>query len=561
MLKGAYMMDGRSWKSITTLEESANFYIPNIKVPAELSVCVRYFLEFKNGGGWLMIWTKNLPICSLCPGVQLQANTHRPKFGVMDADKIYFTKGTSGFRENVIRKWNSMCWSFDFREANHTLQIAWNGQLTEVLTAAGSQELPWGWNYDRTEPGLNLTLAKYWRGRYMIGKFVDFNLWDRRLTEDEMLKYTDCKKYHQPKGNLMNGNDTWLHNNEFIKNIEISWDEVQCSEKNNFTTAPIAELQESFKAANNTCNKLETGSFQPEILSQKDYDSFYWTVRNNSAFKDLVPKGKGECWWGGRLIYKIPYIELDDASGFVHHITGELLRFPYWVYWYPGPRLARAPIVDSNRTSLVGYWDIGGEYNKTFIAWDMTDEGCVACKIEHSFEKNTFLKMRGLCSLTYFDETYVPRFKDGFIMYYGEKSTVIEYNVDKKTWFMYRSYDPTVIAESQATYGSLVIGNHLWQISNDSECDLSTVRKTITLTSCSADDYTCDDGLCIDISLRCNGDNDCDDKSDEINCRKLSIDKSYAKHFSPPPYGTISNVDKVFVNVSTTILLIQGNHC
>ena len=395
----------------------------------------------------------------------------------------------------------------------------------------------------------------------MIGKFADMNLWDRSLTENEMLRYTDCRTYHQPKGNLMDGNDTWSHDNQFIKDFEVSWEEVQCSAKNNFTTAPIAEVQDSFRAGNNTCNKLETGGFQPEILTHEDYDSFYWTVHNDSAFKDLVPKGEGVCWWGDRLIYKIPYIELDDASGFVHHITGELLKFPYWAYWYPGPRLSRAPIVDSNRTSLVGYWNIGGEYKKTFTAWGMSSSGCVACKIEHSFEKNTFLKLRGLCSSTFFDDTYVPRFKDGFIMYYGVKSTIIEYDVAKKTWFMYRSYDPSVIAESKATYGSLVIGNHLWQISNDSKCDLSTVKKTITLTSCSASEYTCDDGLCIDINLRCNGDNDCDDKSDEINCRKISIDKSYVKHFSPPPYETINGVDKVLVNVSTTILLIQGDHC
>ena len=109
------------------------------------------------------------------------------------------------------------------------------------------------WNYDRSEPGLNLTLAKYWDGRYMIGKFADMNLWDRRLTEDEMLRYTDCRTYHQPKGNLMDGNDTWSHDNQFIKDFEVSWDDVQCSEKNNFTTAPIAAVQGSFRARGVRC--------------------------------------------------------------------------------------------------------------------------------------------------------------------------------------------------------------------------------------------------------------------------------------------------------------------
>ena len=145
-----------------------------------------------------------------------------------------------------------------------------------------------------------------------------------------------------------------------------------------------------------------------------------------------------------------------------------------------------------------------------------------------------------------------------FIKFYGDKSTVIEYVPGKKTWYMMRSYDQQVIAESSASYGSLVIGNHEWTISNDSKCSLKTETKTLTLTSCSVNQYTCDDGLCININLRCNGDNDCDDKSDEIQCRKVNIDKSYAKHFPPPPYKSIDSKDFVQVNVSTSVLLIQG---
>ena len=71
----------------------------------------------------------------------------------------------------------------------------------------------------------------------------------------------------------------------------------------------------------------------------------------------------------------------------------------------------------------MGYWKLGGEFGKTFYPSSMLKQFCVACKIEHSYEKNTFLQLRGLCSSTFFDDTYVPRFKNGFITDYGDKST------------------------------------------------------------------------------------------------------------------------------------------
>ena len=112
-----------------------------------------------------------------------------------------------------------MCWSFNFRGVNQTLQTSLNGEVNNATTASGSQELPWGWNYDRREPGVNFTLGKYWDGRYMIAKFVDFNVGNRTLTREEMAKYTDCKAYNRSAGNLVNGNSSWVHNNRFIKDF------------------------------------------------------------------------------------------------------------------------------------------------------------------------------------------------------------------------------------------------------------------------------------------------------------------------------------------------------
>ena len=44
-----------------------------------------------------------------------------------------------------------------------------------------------------------MTLGKYWNGAYFIGKIVEFNAWNRTLTEDEHLKYLSYETYVEAK--------------------------------------------------------------------------------------------------------------------------------------------------------------------------------------------------------------------------------------------------------------------------------------------------------------------------------------------------------------------------
>ena len=53
-------------------------------------------------------------------------------------------------------------------------------------------------------------------------------------------------------------------------------------------------------------------------------------------------------------------------------------------------------------------------------------------------------------------------------------------------------------------------------------------------------------GVCIDMSSRCDNINDCKDKSDEADCSRVSIDKTYQKFIVPPP---VEDQNKTQVNV------------
>ena len=99
------------------------------------------------------------------------------------------------------------------------------------------------------------------------------------------------------------------------------------------------------------------------------------------------------------------------------------------------------------------------------------------------------------------------------------------------------SHKPAVTGISRAAFGTLLLGNHEWEVRNDKGCKAGLLEKIFTLSTCSDEQFTCNDGLCVDLDLRCDGEPHCKDKSDELGCELIIKDKSYQKFLTPPPVG------------------------
>ena len=84
---------------------------------------------------------------------------------------------------------------------------------------------------------------------------------------------------------------------------------------------------------------------------------------------------------------------------------------------------------------------------------------------------------------------------------------------------------------------------------------MTSVGKKLSLTTCVQDNFKFDDGLCVPLLNHCDGAPNCDDASDEADCKFIEKSNSYHQHLSPPPGD--DSATKASVNVTVNIKTIQ----
>ena len=192
-----------------------------------------------------------------------------------------------------------------------------------------------------------------------------------------------------------------------------------------------------------------------------------------------------------------------------------------------------------------------GMFDESKPSWPL----CIPCFSDSVLPINPILKVRGLCGQTAFDLQYTMIMgQNGYIEYVGYQHSVIKYNLDKKEWAIESLPQPNTVAKSKAKFTSLLMGRHTWQVSNDDKCQAGVVELSVKLNTCVEGQFTCGDGVCIDIEQRCDRAKHCQDWSDELGCDTVQIPPGYLKEFVPIELEKNSTIIKVKTVVSIAII-------
>ena len=111
-------------------------------------------------------------------------------------------------------------------------------------------------------------------------------------------------------------------------------------------------------------------------------------------------------------------------------------------------------------------------------------------------------------------------------LYYGQ---VMSFNPDSNSWMLQQSKEnETLKAYSKVKIPTLPVGLQDWTLLN------SNTTFTLKFSKCKRNQFTCYNGACISLSMKCNQIVDCSDFSDEKNCQLLEFNEDTYESNHPP---------------------------
>nr|XP_045619273.1 uncharacterized protein LOC123771045 [Procambarus clarkii] len=361
------------------------------------------------------------------------------------------------------------------------------------------------------------------------GEVADYRIYDVALGQEQMKKLLSCSDLPGLKPPLIDLENGVLKVKGPTETRNISTKELCGNYISGFYLFFSGKM--FFKDANSWCKKLKGELILPEddevnaylfdrFLSYKDQCSDIWT----------------HLYWIG-------------ADGD--------LKTSRWLKLADQTPLTFHPFLSLYEAVTTEYQCIASVTHEHY-KWAATScdiEACILC----NFTTFPQMRLRGLCTNSAFDRQFSFRDNKNFKLVFDGVGHIVM-RQENNTWVMrsrlYKEMTAVMVSQWRQEYP---VGVHTWSIYGD-KCRQKEVQ--LLLTSCRGDEYTCDDGTCIQKTRRCDLSVDCTDQSDEMNCSIAQIPSWYSASLPPPklasqpvPIGFFLNVTSIkdFNLVSFTI--------
>ena len=397
---------------------------------------------------------------------------------------------------NVFRKWTHYCFSFNF--FGNEAQVAYNGKTLKKIKNPKTSHVSYENQLGGPKTLENNNTSKFFFifGRYffdntkVFAKYAGFKVWNRTLSEDEMKDLSSCEYVSENVNDSQNIYFQFPKTSDYVKKASFEEDELLCSKKKQELLIPMPILPVNKLDGVSLCKLFgDDGEMAGEFKSEEDFEVFYTTTRENTAFSDICAAEDA-----GRLKTWLPY-NVNNISLIVSDKSKQELKLKYFTSWFLGPQSQNKQCIGAYLGNMLPY--------KGNIYSDLCSSLlCVVCKVQSSLEKTATIRLRGVCQFSSFDDIYQVTFEDKELKYYGLRRTVIFYNSSALAWQMTDVIDSSIRATFKSSFKTLGLGTHVWKILGDLRCQGDETVAKLSLTACTEDQFTCHQGLCIPLQNR-----------------------------------------------------------
>ena len=278
------------------------------------------------------------------------------------------------------------------------------------------------------------------------------------------------------------------------------------------------------------CSKL--GGRSPSVKTKKEWENL---------LKEIEAVSPDPSWLPSRIWLPATEGNLDEQIGELDHWTeGVEAKEGVWRDYYTGEQLEN---YTKSWDNLNGDKQMGSGHNcihffpqdSKWSEWQCwgSSRGCPC-----SYDSSPLIHLRGFCPDTDLEHIRYTVTQLGTdpnnIIIVGTENAQIKYSSSLSQW-VYTDLRLNVTARSRASQNSFALGKHNWTITGDYfQCSKGKDYEIeLKLTGCNDNEFTCHDGHCIEMEKRCDQLPQCEDKSDEQNCKLLILEHGYNKEVPP----------------------------